>query len=105
MLQTTFSEDSLNHTNTVTSPSLFSFAQIDCILEEDNRKEKAIETYNAFNNKVPDDRLPHIILNSIKTKFYNTSQYDLSRLKDDPNNIDQNFDEYILGFSQESKTS
>ncbi|RKU28601.1 restriction endonuclease subunit M [Candidatus Poribacteria bacterium] len=75
--------------------------RLDCILDEDNRKEKAIETYNKYNKKVPDDRLPLIILNSIRSKFYNISQYDLSRLKDDPNNIDQNFENYIRGFSQE----
>ena len=75
--------------------------RLDCILEEDDRKEKAIETYNKFNKTVPDDRLPPIILNTIKTKFYNTSEYDLSRLKDDPNNIRLNFENYINGFSQE----
>ena len=75
--------------------------RLDCILEEDDRKEKAIETYNKFNKTVSDDRLPPIILNTIKTKFYNTSEYDLSRLKDDPNNIRLNFDDYINGFSQE----
>lgn len=75
--------------------------RLDCILEEDDRKEKAIETYNKFNKTVSDDRLPPIILNTIKTKFYNISQYDLSRLKGDPINIRLNFENYINGFSQE----
>jgi type I restriction enzyme M protein len=75
--------------------------RLDCILEEDDRKEKAIETYNKFNQSVSDDKLPPIILNTINTNFYNISQYDLSRLKDDPNNIRLNFDDYINGFSQE----
>lgn len=60
--------------------------RLDCILEEDGRKEKSIETYNRFKDQVPEDRLPPIILRAINTSFYNTSQYDLSRLKADPNN-------------------
>ena len=75
--------------------------RLDCILEEDNRKEKAIETHKKFYQSVPDDSLPPIILNTIKTKFYNISQYNLSRLKDDPNNIRINFENYIGGFSKE----
>lgn len=75
--------------------------RLDCILDEDDRKEKAIDAYNKFKEDVDEDNLPRIILNTIKTKFYNTSQYDLSRLKDDPNNIHQNFKNYIGGFSQE----
>lgn len=75
--------------------------RLDCILEEDNRKEKAIETYNRFKEDVAEYKIPPIILNTIKTKFYNTSEYDLSRLKGDPNNIKINFENYIGGFSQE----
>ena len=59
--------------------------RLDCILEEDGLKEKAIDTYNQFRGTVPEDRLPPIIRNATKTSFYNISQYDLSRLKDDPN--------------------
>ena len=75
--------------------------RLDCILAEDGRKEKAIETYNRFKDQVPEDRLPPIILRAINTSFYNTSQYDLSRLKADPNNIRLNFDNYLNGFSQD----
>ena len=73
--------------------------RLDCILDEDNRKEKAINIYNQFSGKVPEDRLPPIILKATNTSFYNTSQYDLSRLKEDPPNIYLNFDSYIGGFS------
>ncbi len=75
--------------------------RLDCILEEDGRKEKAIETYNRFKDQVPEDRLPPIIQRATDTSFYNTSQYDLSRLKADPNNIHLNFDNYLNGFSQD----
>ena len=69
--------------------------RLDCILDEDGRKEKAIDTYNQFKDKVPEEALPPIILRATETSFYNTSQYDLSRLKEDPNSIRLNFENYI----------
>ena len=75
--------------------------RLDCILDEDERKEKAINTYNQFNGKVSEDLLPPIILKETDTSFYNTSRYDLSRLKEDPNNIHLNFENYIGGFSKD----
>ncbi len=75
--------------------------RLDCILDEDGRKEKAINTYNRFKDKVPEEALPRIILKETNTSFYNTSQYDLSRLKADPNNIHLNFENYLNGFSQD----
>ncbi len=75
--------------------------RLDCILDEDDRKEKAINTYNQFSSHVSEDALPPIILRETNTSFYNTSQYDLSRLKEDPNNIRLNFENYLNGFSQD----
>ena len=75
--------------------------RLDCILDEEDRKETAINTYNQFSDKVTEDALPPIILREINTSFYNTSQYDLSRLKADPNNIRLNFENYLNGFSQD----
>ena len=75
--------------------------RLDCILDEDGRKEKAINTYNQYNGKVSEDVLPPIILRETNTSFYNTSRYDLSRLKADPNNIHLNFENYLNGFSQD----
>ena len=75
--------------------------RLDCILDEDGRKEKAINTYNQFKDQVPEDALPPIILRATGTSFYNTSQYDLSRLSDDSHNIRLNFENYIGGFSQD----
>ena len=75
--------------------------RLDCLLEEDGRKEKAIDTYNQFKDKVREEALPPIILRATNTSFYNTSQYDLSRLKADPNNIRLNFENYLNGFSQD----
>ena len=75
--------------------------RLDCLLDEDGRKDKAINTYNQYNDKVPEDALPPIILKETNTRFYNTSQYDISRLKADPNNIHLNFENYLAGFSKD----
>ena len=75
--------------------------RLDCILTEDDRKDKSIESYNRFKDVVPEESLPQIILKETNTSFYNTSQYDLSRLKADPNNIRLNFNNYLNGFSKD----
>ena len=75
--------------------------RLDCLLDEDGRKEKAINTFNQYNGKVSEDLLPPIILRETDTSFYNTSQYDLSRLKEDSKNIHLNFENYLNGFSKD----
>ena len=75
--------------------------RLDCLLDEDGRKEKVINTYNQYNGKVSEDLLPPIILRETNTRFYNTYQYDLSRLKEDSKNIHLNFENYLNGFSQD----
>ena len=75
--------------------------RLDCILDEDGRKEKVIDTYNQFKDQVSEDALPPIIRSATGTSFYNTSQYDLARLKEDANNIRLNFENYLGGFSQD----
>ena len=75
--------------------------RLDCILDEDDRKDKAIHIYNQFKDQVPEEALPPIILREINASFYNTSQYDLSRLTEDPTNIHLNFENYLNGFSQD----
>ena len=75
--------------------------RLDCLLDEDGRKEKAINTFNQYNGKVSEDLLPPIILRETSTSFYNTSQYDLSRLKEDSKNIHLNFENYLNGFSKD----
>ena len=75
--------------------------RLDCLLDEDGRKEKVINTYNQYNGKVSEDLLPPIILRETDTNFYNTSQYDLSRLKEDSKNIHLNFENYLNGFSKD----
>ena len=45
----------------VTLPFLV-LRRLDCILEEGERKKRAIHAYNQFRDKVSEDRLPPIIL-------------------------------------------
>ena len=84
----------------ITMPFLV-LRRLDCILDEDGRKDKVIQIYNQFKDQVPEEALPPIILREINASFYNTSQYDLSRLKADPNNIRLNFENYLNGFSKD----
>lgn len=74
--------------------------RLDCILDEEDQKDKTIQIYNQFKDQVSDKALPQIIENVTGIKFYNISQYDLSRLKADPNNIHLNFENYLNGFSE-----
>ena len=53
--------------------------------------------HNEFKSKV-EDPTP-IILNKVNTSFFNHSQFDLNRLKQDPSNIQMNLQNYLGGFS------
>ena len=75
--------------------------RLDCILDEDGRKQIAINAYEQFKDQVPEDRLPQIIERATGINFYNISHYDLFRLKSDPNNIRINFENYLNGFSED----
>jgi type I restriction enzyme M protein len=68
--------------------------RLDCVLEP--QKETVLELFNQYKDKV-NDPTP-IILNKIGTTFFNTSKYDLRRLKQDPQNVYLNFNNYINGY-------
>ncbi len=71
--------------------------RLDCVLEDS--KDKVISTYKEFKDKLPDPS--KVILQSTNgLNFYNTSYFDLSRLKQDSGNIELNFNNYINGFSE-----
>jgi len=70
--------------------------RLDCVIEP--QKDEIYNLYEEYKTKV-DDPSP-IIKNRIHTEFYNTSKYDLSRLKQDPKNIFINFQNYISGYSK-----
>ena len=70
--------------------------RLDCVIEQD--KKQAIEIYNSLKDSI--DNPEPAVLNKLKLNFYNISNYDLEKLKSDPTNIKQNFENYIQGFSE-----
>ena len=74
--------------------------RLDCILESVNEEVRA--AYINFYEKVGEDRLDPILKKaSGGLKFYNTSKHTLISLKDDPRNIEINFNNYRNGFNPE----
>jgi len=72
--------------------------RLDCILEAVNEKVRA--AYNNFQDKVAEDKLDPILRKAAGgLKFYNTSKHTLISLKDDPRNIEINFNNYLNGFN------
>jgi len=72
------------------------FRRLDCVLE--SSKDDVHTLWEEYNSKGVDPT--PIIINRIKTKFFNRSKYDLKRLIQDPDNINLNFSHYINGFSE-----
>jgi type I restriction enzyme M protein len=70
--------------------------RLDCVLE--SKKEEIYELYTKFKEQLSDPS--PIIHKQIGLKFFNTSKYDLSRIKSDPTNVMVNFDNYIQGYSK-----
>jgi type I restriction enzyme M protein len=70
--------------------------RLDCVLEQD--KKQAIEIYNSLKDTI--DNPEPAVLNELKLNFYNISKFDLGKLKSDPTNIKQNFENYIQGYSE-----
>jgi type I restriction enzyme M protein len=68
--------------------------RLDCVLEP--QKDKVYDLYNQYKDKVKDPT--PIILDKVGTSFFNTSKFDLKRLKQDPQNIYLNFNNYINGY-------
>jgi type I restriction enzyme M protein len=73
--------------------------RLDCVLEP--QKDKVYDLYNQYKDKVKDPT--PIILDRIGTTFFNTSKYDLRRLKQDTKNISLNFNNYLNGFNDSVK--
>ena len=70
--------------------------RLDCLIEP--HKDKVVELYESLKNEI-DDVYP-IIKKKTGLTFYNTSRYDLQRLKSDPNGLKMNFPNYLNGFSE-----
>lgn len=74
--------------------------RLDCILEPVNSKVRV--AHEQFAERLPADKLDPILRKAAGgLKFYNISRHTLTSLKDDPRNIDINFNNYIHGFNTE----
>jgi type I restriction enzyme M protein len=70
--------------------------RLDCVLEP--HKEEVYQLYTKYKDQMSDPS--PIIKGKVGTSFFNTSKYDLSRMKGDPKNIKLNFTNYLNGYSQ-----
>jgi type I restriction enzyme M protein len=70
--------------------------RLDCLLEE--KKDEVVELHNELKDQIDD--LSPIIRKRTGLSFYNTSRFDLKRLKSDPNGLKMNFPNYLNGFSE-----
>ena len=70
--------------------------RLDCVLEP--RKDEVYELYTQYKDQVSDPT--PIIKKRVELPFFNTSKYDLSRIKSDPTNVQINFNNYVQGYSQ-----
>ena len=78
--------------------------RIDCCLKPVN--EKVRETYKHFKDKLTPEKLVPVLRKATAVSgkplpFYNTSNFSLETLLDDPANIDINFKSYLNGFNDE----
>jgi type I restriction enzyme M protein len=77
--------------------------RLDCILEPVNDKVK--DAYKQFSEKLSAEKLDPILRKAAgNLKFYNISKHTLTSLKDDPRNIDINFNNYLNGFNADVRS-
>jgi len=70
--------------------------RLDCVLEP--KKDEVYELYNKFKDQLSDPS--PVILRQVDLPFFNTSKFDLSRIKSDPTNVLINFNNYVQGYSK-----
>ena len=70
--------------------------RLDCVLEP--KKDEIYELYTKYKDQISD---PYpVISRQIGSSFFNTSKFDLNRIKSDPTNVQMNFNNYVQGYSQ-----
>lgn len=70
--------------------------RLDCVIED--RKDEIISLFEEYRDKTSDPS--PIIMGKVRTSFFNHSRYDLNRLRQDPQNVHINFQNYLGGFSE-----
>jgi type I restriction enzyme M protein len=71
--------------------------RLDCILQP--HKATIIEEYNKFVDKVDDPS--EYIISKIGIPYFNHSEYDLKTISEDSENVEENFKNYLSGFSKQ----
>jgi type I restriction enzyme M protein len=70
--------------------------RLDCVLEP--KKDEVFELYTKYKDQLSDPT--PVILRQVGYPFFNSSKFDLSRIKSDPNNVLMNFNNYVQGYSK-----
>ncbi len=70
--------------------------RLDCVLEP--KKDEVFELYTKYKDQLSDST--PVILRKVGYPFFNSSKFDLSRIKSDPNNVLINFNNYVQGYSK-----
>ena len=70
--------------------------RLDCVLEP--KKDDVYQLYTRFKDQLSDPT--PVILRQVGLPFFNTSKFDLSRIKSDPTNVLVNFNNYVQGYSK-----
>jgi type I restriction enzyme M protein len=70
--------------------------RLDCVLEP--KKDEVYELHTKYKDQLSDPS--PVILRQVGLPFFNTSKYDLSRIKSDPTNVLMNFNNYVQGYSK-----
>lgn len=70
--------------------------RLDCVLEP--KKDVVHDLYVKYKDQLSDPS--PVILRQVGLPFFNTSKFDLSRIKSDPNNVFINFNNYVHGYSK-----
>jgi len=70
--------------------------RLDCVLEP--KKDEVYNLFTQYKDKLSDPS--PVILKQVGLPFFNTSKYDLTRIKSDPTNVFMNFNNYVQGFSE-----
>ena len=74
--------------------------RLDCILEPVNQKVR--DAFTRFKDKLSEEKLIPVLRKAAgNLKFYNTSKHTLHSLKDEPQYIEINFNNYLNGFNPE----
>ena len=70
--------------------------RLDCVLEP--KKDEVFNLFMKYKDQLSDPT--PVILRQVGYPFFNSSKFDLSRIKSDPNNVLMNFNNYVQGYSK-----